>query len=164
MALSFETKKSAKERKHLLEVKNQESGASNKNKEKDHTGNIELMEWDKQALKAEVEGYDDNHKVSWRELATRYNVKSKNGRLAANGGQIVKQWLVSNNVDIGRLQYKGRTNPVIRRKKIRGAGGEISLPTEVHPEVIKRQLIEKLESGEYTIGEMIVPRKVILFY
>lgn len=118
MALSFETKQSAKQRRHLLEA--------NKKKEKEHTGNFESMEWDKEAVKAEVEGYDDGHKVSWRELATRYNVNDKNGKLAGNGGQVIKQWLVSNNVNISRFEDQGRTNPVIRRRKIKGAGGEIS--------------------------------------
>lgn len=50
---------------------------------------------------------------------------------------------------------------MIRRRKGKGPGGEIAMPTEVHPNVIKQQLIEKLENGEYSIGEMIVPRKVI---
>jgi hypothetical protein len=77
------------------------------------------------------------------------------------GGQILKEWLISEGVNIDRLQHKGHSNPVIRRRKRKGLGeGGISMPTEVHPDVIKKQLIDKLESGEYTIGEMIVPKKV----
>lgn len=158
-ALSFETKETAKKRKHQSELSNENEPPGKK--KKDHTGNIDLMVgWDKEALKAEVEGYQDNHPVSWRELAVRYNVTNKEGKLADNGGQIVKEWLISNGVNIDRLQHNGRSNPVIRRRKRKGLGGEISMPTEVHPNVIKKQLIDKLESGEYTIGEMIVPKKV----
>lgn len=129
---------------------------------KNHSGDIESMTWDKEALKAEVEGYEDSHEISWRELATRYDVCNKAGETAANGGQIVHDWLISQGVDLARLKTKGRSvdTPVIRRRKRRGAGGEITIPTEVHPTVLKQQLIEKVQSGEYTIGEIIVPRKV----
>lgn len=133
----------------------------NDNKKKDHTGDIQKMDWDKEALKEEIQGYDDNHPVNWSELARQYNVNSKDGKLASNGGQIVKEWLVANNVNINRLNHRERDNPVVRRKKLKGNGGEISIPTEVNPDLIKQQLVEKLESGEYNIGEMIVPRKVI---
>ena len=34
------------------------------------------------------------------------------------------------------------------------------MQTEPHPGVIKQQLPEKLKSGENSIGEMIVPKKV----
>jgi hypothetical protein len=57
---------------------------------KDHTGNVDLVNWDKEAMKAEVEGYDDQHLISWRDLATRYNVCNSKGQLASNSGQLVK--------------------------------------------------------------------------
>lgn len=48
----------------------------------------------------------------------------------------------------------------IRRKKRKGQGGEISIPVEVDQKELRKQLKEKLETKEYTIGEMIVPRQV----
>ena len=135
-----------------------------KPKVKDHTGDISSIVWDKEAMKAEVEGYEDNHLINWKELASRYNVCNKSGQLAKNGGQIVKEWLISQGVDVKRFRTKRQTevDHIIRRKKRRGAGGEISVPTEISVEQLKQKLSDKIESGEYTIGEMIVPKKVIL--
>ncbi len=60
---------------------------------KDHVGNFDRMGWDKNQLLAEVNAYEDGHKINWTNLATRYNVINKDGKLAKNGGQIVKAWL-----------------------------------------------------------------------
>lgn len=59
-----------------------------------------------------------------------------------------------------RFQLHKEQGNIVRRRKRKGPGGEVSIPTDVHPSVLKKQLIEKLDSGEYTIGEMIVPKKV----
>ena len=75
-------------------------------KPKDHVGNIDLMSWDKQALKSELEVYENNHLINWRELATKYKVCNKEGHIASNGGQIVKGWLVSEGVDLSRFRTK----------------------------------------------------------
>ena len=48
----------------------------------------------------------------------------------------------------------------LRRKKRRGVGGEITLPVDVTAERLQQIAKEKVESGEYTIGQRIVPRKV----
>ena len=127
---------------------------------KDHVGNINTYDWDKRSLLEEVEGYDDNEEVSFRDLATKYNVCNKQGKLAANGRQIVKEWLISEGVDVSRFKTKGHSSNAVRRRKRRGAGGEISLPTEVTPVQLRTKLKDKVQSGEYTIGEMIVPRQV----
>lgn len=114
-------------------------------------------------MKAEVEGYEDNHLINYSELASRYNIINKSGQLPSNAGQIVKEWLISEGVDVQRFRSKRATSvdtQVIRRKKRRGAGGEITVPTEISIEELKRKLTDKLESKEYTIGEMIVPKKV----
>ncbi len=156
LALSFEPKSSAKDR-------------ADKSKEdwkmaKDHVGNFDRMGWDKNQLLAEVNAYEDGHKINWTNLATHYNVINKDGKLAKNGGQIVKAWLTSNGVDLTRfeIQEKKRKDggTIARRKKRHITGGEISFPTEVHPKVLKEMLQEKLQEGIYTIGDRIVPKKV----
>jgi hypothetical protein len=43
---------------------------------------------------------------------------------------------------------------------LKGAGGEITLPTPSTNENLKCNLKEKIVSGEYTMGELIVPKKV----
>jgi hypothetical protein len=132
-------------------------------KPKDHVGNLEVMTWDKNQQRAEVEGYEDGHVVNWSNLAARYNVCNKSGQVAKNRGQIIKSWLISEGVDVTRFGTQRRKSngiPISRRKKRRIVGGEISFPTEVHPKVLKQMLQEKLQIGTYSIGERIVPTKV----
>lgn len=65
MALSFETKKSAKQKRQLTLNDNNEPAAKRK---KDHIGTNET--WDKEALKAEVEG---NSKGSNEFIHSKHN-------------------------------------------------------------------------------------------
>ena len=148
-----------KKRKQLSEKNELEP---RQKKKKDHTGDMESMSWDKVGLKREVEGYEDNQIFSWRDLAIRYNVCNKAGEVAKNGGQIVKEWLLSQKVDLARFSEKQKCSsvPITRKQKRRGPGGDITLPVEIHPEAPKQKLAEKLRSGEYSIGEIIVPKKV----
>jgi len=37
--------------------------------------------WNKDALKKEIEGKKDGEKINWSEIARRYNVTNKRGRL-----------------------------------------------------------------------------------
>ena len=75
---------------------------------KDHVGKFDHMNCDKNQLLAEVEGYEEGHKINWTHLATRYNVTNKNGQLAKNGGQIVKAWLTSTGVEMSRFEINFR--------------------------------------------------------
>ena len=158
LASSLETKATAKQRRDKLDLDCPPQ--QQKCAKKSHIGNKENMTWDKDGLKAEVQGYGENQAVCWSELAKRYNVCNSAGQLASNGGQMVKDYLISEGIDVSKFQTKDRTKEVLRRRKRKALGGEISIPTEVHPVVLKKQLLDKLQSGEYTIGEMIVPRKV----
>lgn len=47
-----------------------------------------------------------------------------------------------------------------KTKKKRGQGGEISIPVPETNDELKEKLKMKIASGEYTVGELIVPRKV----
>lgn len=155
MALSFETKTTAKKRKK------QELATTIKAKA--HCGNFDKMEWDKDSLKKEVESYDDGKDINWSELARRYEIKNNEGRISGNGGQVVKECLINMGVAINRFKRPHESsshNDRVRRKKRRGIGGEITIPTEVTPERLRQIAKEKIESGEYTIGERIVPKKV----
>ncbi len=44
----------------------------------------------------------------------------------------------------------------------RSAGGEITVPCPVPNEQLKAKLNDKILSGEYNVGELIVPRKVYM--
>jgi hypothetical protein len=133
-------------------------------KKKYHTGRFGTMDWDKQQLKSEVEDFPDGYVINYSELARRYNVCDGPGKIVLNGGQIVKEYLTSEGVDLSRFKMciqKDDKSGVIRRRKRKGKGGEISVPTEITRKKLKQKLREKIESGEYTVGELIVPCKVI---
>ena len=157
LTMAFESREDAVNRCEL-----QASGTTAK---KSSVGRFDKMNWDKEKLKAEIEGYDKNTVVNWSQLAVTYNITNQKGELAKNGGQIAKEWLAS--VGIDTTQFKRKFEEVdncdhtrVRRKKKKGAGGEISLPTPSTNENLKKQLQAKISKGEYSIGEMIVPKKV----
>lgn len=129
-------------------------------------GKFEKMTWKKEELKAEVESYEDGKFVSWSKLAQTYNVLNSKGELAKNGGQIVKEWLKSVGVDTERFKRYNTDsdNPRVRRKKRRGLGGEISTPTPETNDALKKRLQDKILQNEYSIGKLIVPRKVYVLY
>ncbi len=126
---------------------------------KSPVGKFENMDWDKKALMEEVSGYGV---VNWSELARKYEVKNKNGELAKNGGQIVQEYLKSQSVDVSKFRKRGADDDGgrIRKRMKRSAGGEITVPCPVTNKELKLQ--QKILSGEYNIGELIVPRQVSL--
>ena len=122
------------------------------------------MAWDKDGLKFEVESYEDGKFVNWSQLAKQYNITNTKGEIAENGGQIAKEWLKSVGVDTERFKRYNvdSDGPRIRRKKRRGIGGEISIPTSETNASLKKRLHEKILENEYSIGKLIVPKKVCL--
>ena len=149
LASSFETTVSAKERHQKVKKRSRVA---------------ETVTWDTEALKEEVRSYDSEKVVNWSELARKYDVKKANGEIANNGGQIIKDWLNSEGVDVNRFKRKhgqrDATMTNIRRKKRKSAGGEIAVPTDVTAEKLKEIMNKKIESGEYTVGQRIVPKTV----
>ena len=82
--------------------------------------------------------------------------------MSKNGGQIVQDWLISQGENIHRFKLKRKADSDIgrtRRNKFRGPGGEISLPCDEPVPTIKERMKQKLEAGEYSVGEIIVPRR-----
>lgn len=125
IAMSFETKQTARERIDR-DTSHQQAP---KRKKKDHTGKIDQMNWDKDSLKAEVEGYDDSFKINWSDLARKYHITNKRGELARNGGQIAQECLIKQGVNLHRFKRPNeqKDEPRIRRKKLRGIGGKFRL-------------------------------------
>ena len=124
-------------------------------------GNLEAMDWDKDALKAEVENFPDKAAINWSELARRHNVQNRSGELAKNGGQIAQEWLKSVGVNIDRFKRMPENcGTRFRRKKLRGAGGEITLATPQTNANLKNDLKNKILSDEYSVGELITPKNV----
>lgn len=154
LAMCFESFEEAK-------LRNQVQVSSQK---KSPVGNLGNIQWDKQALLEEVNGYTNGTVINWSELARRYEVKNKNGELAKNGGQIVQEYIRSQGVDVSKYKKRGQADDGgrIRKRMRRSAGGEITVPCPVTNESLKKKLNEKILSGEYNVGELIVPRQVSL--
>ena len=78
------------------------------------------MTWDKNALKLEVEGYADETKVNWSELARRYEISNKKGQIAKNGGQIAQEWLIFQGVNLHRFKRSAGTSDNLEEKNSKG--------------------------------------------
>lgn len=153
---SFETNPVAIKRKEI----SSEPEATFPVKRKRHAGNFDAMTWNKNGLKLEVEGYKDDTKINWSELARRYEIKKK-GEIAKNGGQIAQKWLISQGINLHRIKRPSEAERQPQRKKLKGLGGEISIPTPETNETLKQRLKLKIQQGEFTVGELIVPREVM---
>jgi len=140
-------KQSVEKRKETTNLQNEVPPS----KKKRHAGNFDKVSWDKNRLKAEVESYEDDTNVNWSDLARRYQITN-------NGGQIAQEWLISQGVNLHRFKPPSENDWQPGRKKLKGLGGEISLPTPETNEGLKQKL--KIQQGEITVGELIVPREV----
>ena len=155
MASSFESRQAAKERRDLYMLQVREG----KKKEKNHSGNLEKLAG-LDNLKLEVEGYTSGIQINWSALARNYNIRNKRGELAKNGDQIVKDWLVSQGMDVNQFSTEDKQREKQpRRRKLRGVGGEIAVPSAETNDAMKNALRAKIENGQYTVGELIVPKK-----
>ena len=129
-------------------------------RKKNHTGSLDKVTWDKQGLLNEVKCFPDGQQVNWSSLARKYNITNRKGEIAKNGGQIAQDWVISQGENIHR--FKSQCQPIdskrIRRKRLRGQGGEIPLPTPESATKLKEKLKQKLLNGDYTLGEAITPR------
>lgn len=130
---SFETKPAAIKRKETSSEPRETAPV----KRKRHAGNFDAMTWNKNGLKLEVEGYKDDTKVNWSELARRYEIKNKKSEIAKNGGQIAQEWLISQGVNLHRFKRPSEAERQPRRKKLKGIGGEISPPPHQKQMIIK---------------------------
>ena len=124
MASCFESKQAANERRD----KELAFEVAGKRQKRNHIGNFDNITWDCNALRTEVESYPDDAKVNWTVLARQFQIRNRNGQIAKNGGQIAKDWLVHQGVNIQRFK-RSQISPEtgerrVRRKKFRGLGGK----------------------------------------
>ena len=154
--MAFESKDEATQRHNLEKLHGKKS--------KSPVGKFDKMEWDKEAMKAEVMSYGDGTLVNWSELGQRYQIKNTNGDLAKNGGQIAFEWLESEGVNVERFKKRRRENDAgnVRKRLKRGAGGEITVPCPETNKSVQEKLKQKVLSGDISVGELIVPRKVTI--
>ena len=118
LSSSFEIIQKATER--VSDEMNKER--SGQEKKVSHAHEYKGTEWDKESLKLEIKELPDGYKVNWSELARKYNVTTTTGQIAKNRGQVVKDWLISENIDISRFSQKRKVldneegERVVRRK------------------------------------------------
>lgn len=73
---------------------------------------------------------------------------------------VVKEFLENHGVDQTRFtHFRKNKNPVVRRSLRRMFGGETTIPVPRPNKKIKDAIIEKINSGEYTLGKMVVPKQ-----
>ena len=153
--MAFESKENAQQPK----------SAPTTTKKRNPVGNLTNVTWDKEVLKEEVDNYPDGTRVNWSDLARRHNIQNTKGETAKNGGQIAQEWLRSVGANVNRFKRSNTcttTEERIRRKKLRGTGGEITVATPQTISSVKEEMKKKVMSGEYTVGQQIAPRKVVL--
>ena len=99
MNLPFESKAAARERTQ----KQMEDKNSGHKKSKKHVGDFTKVTWDKGGLLKEVKAYPDGHQVNWSELARRYQMTNKAGKIASNRGQTAQEFVISKGENIHRF-------------------------------------------------------------
>ena len=134
-------------------------------KQKKHSGDFGKMTWDKRALKKEIENLPDDAIINWSNIARKYEIKNKKGQISKNGGQTAQEFIILEGVDLHRFRKRKSSIDTpdeltrIRRKKLKGPGGEISFPCQETETQAREKLKEKVSSDEYCLGDVIVPRK-----
>ena len=151
LAMEFESKEASRQRNEI----------NTTTKKRNPVGKLDNKIFEREKIKEEVESYPDGMVVNWSDLARRHNIQNTKGELAKNGGQIAQEWLKSEGINITRFKRKHDGNSErIRRKKLRGQRGEITVATPQTIDSVKAELRGKILSGEYTVGQQIAPRKV----
>jgi hypothetical protein len=78
-------------------------------------------------------------------MARRYSIRNTKGEIAKNGGQVAQEWRKSVGINVSRFKRPcGHTGERIRRKKLRGAGGEITVTTPQTISSVKEEMKKKV--------------------
>ena len=75
-------------------------------RKRDHVGDLNSYTWNKEECLQEVYQYNEKDNINYTAIAKKYEVKNKDMIQVKNGGQVIKQFLVENEVDITkRVNY-----------------------------------------------------------
>ena len=150
MAESFEELEEARQRV--------ESNTDSKKSHHPNLKNVEIGEYDESTLISEVNAYPSDKNINWTEISRKYKLrKVTDGSEFGNGGQVLKAYLSSKGVNVDRFQSS--STPIIRRKRKRGPGGEISFPTTATIKEVNETIKQRVNDGIYSVGELIVPKQ-----
>ena len=97
----------------------------------------------------------EGDKINYSDLARRFCPDIKLGNM------VVKEFLIKEGVDTKAFTgfRKSDSTLVARRRLKRMFGGEITIPVPRTNRQIKDIIHQKIQTGEYTLGNMIVPRE-----
>ncbi|CAG2231602.1 unnamed protein product [Mytilus edulis] len=132
-------------------------------KPKTHIGKYTNYNFNRQEFLEEVKNCKSTI-MNWTRMAIKYNV-TLNGKLAGNGGQILKQFAQDNDIDVNQfnphLRISGRDHlQRIRRSKKRVFRGKLAIPNKRTAKKLKSIIQHKLESKIYDIGLKIAPKEI----
>lgn len=96
----FETKEDAQQRTEN-EKEKIKKGIKRKH---NHIGKEDAYTWKAGECLKEVSEYADGQTINYSQLAKKYEMKNKDNEYPPNGGQIVKEYLVNNEIDISKFE------------------------------------------------------------
>ena len=112
-----------------------------------------------------MQSYNEGSTINYSSLAKKYNICNKAGQPAKNGGQIVKEFLKEQQVNVNMFRYNGKGRHTCntdtkqsRKQKIKVQGG-YSVPCDESVMKAKERLQKDIEDGKYCLGEAIVPKE-----
>ncbi|XP_047122498.1 uncharacterized protein LOC105847932 [Hydra vulgaris] len=119
-----------------------------------------------------LENLPSNQNINFTSLAIKYNLHNKEGKIPGNAGQVIKELLKENCVDVAKFNLKSistfnqtentnicNSKPRRRKRRLNVPGYKsISIPMEVSNKVLKDKLEQDIEKGKYRIGKLIVPK------
>ncbi|XP_066932129.1 uncharacterized protein [Clytia hemisphaerica] len=97
--------------------KEQEKIKSGKKKPNNH-GNERNYDWNREGCLREVKKLKDGDVINYSVLGKTYGLRNKNGKSARNRGQLVKQFLIKNKIDVSRFR-PAKINRTSKARKAR---------------------------------------------
>ena len=79
----------------------------------------------------------------------KYEMKNGSGSFPGNGGQVVKEFLIENGVDISQFDYTSRTRRFKRKIQVT----DIAMPCDPTNKSVKNELKRLVGEGKYSLGE-----------
>ena len=87
-------------------------------------------------------------------------MKNSSGSFPGNSGQVVKEFLIDNGVDISQFDYKSKeqSDTRTRRFKRKIQGTDVAMPCDPTNKRVKNELKRLVDERKYSLGELIVPQ------
>jgi hypothetical protein len=158
LAAYFETPQAAKQRSE----KDSKKVTTEKKKRQKHVGNIENYNFDRADFLKYIKTLPTGAKVSWRNLAIKFNLTNKNGIRPSNGGQVLLEYAKKMGANTHKFNTEKRISGRDYVQRVRRAKQKlykkISIPTTRPTSTLHKAIQRKLQTKELYIGEKIAPK------